>query len=296
MTAGKGRSSNSSSSTTESIRARSLSKSSSVEPSQRKKKRKSKIVKHTWETWLDALAIVLTCALSLAPVYAAWDYGGINAWSQWLLSNWLGIVTVLALPVIWIRCRFGRKRFFAPLLCVLAIWLIGFGQTVSLPEWLTNLASPASASAYSDWIPEILRAEAAGSDVPVLSQTASSWRSASIDSGLTRHYLTMPALFLATMLVSAFLIRSKQTIVVYLLLTMVAGGFFAFTGMADAIRPTAPGLQVSEDLITPSESYDKKYAHKPWVIKWNGVVYHFYNAVGSEGRVIALATSKELTN
>lgn len=49
-----------------------------------------------------------------------------------------------------------------------------------------------------------------------------------------------------------------------------------------------------EDLIAPSTEYDKVYAHKPWVIKWNGIVYHFYNAVGNEGRVIALATSKEL--
>ncbi|AWW00800.1 glycosylase [Arcticibacterium luteifluviistationis] len=50
-----------------------------------------------------------------------------------------------------------------------------------------------------------------------------------------------------------------------------------------------------EDLLTPSEDYDEKYAHKPWVLKWNGVVYHFYNAVGISGRVIALATSKDLT-
>lgn len=49
------------------------------------------------------------------------------------------------------------------------------------------------------------------------------------------------------------------------------------------------------DLIASSESYDNKYAHKPWVIKNNEVVYHFYNAVGDEGRVIALATSKDLT-
>lgn len=49
-----------------------------------------------------------------------------------------------------------------------------------------------------------------------------------------------------------------------------------------------------EDLIAPSEPYDKTYAHKPWVIKWEGVVYHFYNAVGENGRVIALATSKDL--
>ncbi len=49
-----------------------------------------------------------------------------------------------------------------------------------------------------------------------------------------------------------------------------------------------------EDLISPSEDYDTRYAHKPWVIKWEGMVYHFYNAVGSEGRVIALATSRDL--
>jgi len=51
-----------------------------------------------------------------------------------------------------------------------------------------------------------------------------------------------------------------------------------------------------EDLISPSEEYDSTYSHKPWVIKWNDVVYHFYNAVGSKGRVIALATSKDLRN
>lgn len=48
------------------------------------------------------------------------------------------------------------------------------------------------------------------------------------------------------------------------------------------------------DLIASSEKYDKQYAHKPWVIKWEGIVYHFYNAVGDQGRVIALATSEEL--
>lgn len=47
-------------------------------------------------------------------------------------------------------------------------------------------------------------------------------------------------------------------------------------------------------LVAPSEDYDKQFAHKPWVLKHDGVVYHFYCAVGSEGRVIALATSKDL--
>jgi predicted GH43/DUF377 family glycosyl hydrolase len=47
-------------------------------------------------------------------------------------------------------------------------------------------------------------------------------------------------------------------------------------------------------LIQSSEPWDKTFAHKPWLIKQDGVVYHFYCAVGNEGRAIALATSKDL--
>lgn len=48
------------------------------------------------------------------------------------------------------------------------------------------------------------------------------------------------------------------------------------------------------DLIAPSLPWDKTYAHKPWVLKHDGVVYHFYCAVGTEGRVLAVATSRDL--
>ncbi len=48
------------------------------------------------------------------------------------------------------------------------------------------------------------------------------------------------------------------------------------------------------NLIQPSEPFDKTYAHKPWVLKYKGVVYHFYCAVGDQGRVLALATSVDL--
>ncbi len=50
-----------------------------------------------------------------------------------------------------------------------------------------------------------------------------------------------------------------------------------------------------DDLIKSSEVYDAKYAHKPFVVKWKGVVYHFYCAVNKkDGRGIAVATSKDL--
>jgi predicted GH43/DUF377 family glycosyl hydrolase len=47
-----------------------------------------------------------------------------------------------------------------------------------------------------------------------------------------------------------------------------------------------------DDLIKPSEPYDAKYAHKSFVVKWKGVVYHFYCAVDAKDhRGIAVATS-----
>ena len=49
-----------------------------------------------------------------------------------------------------------------------------------------------------------------------------------------------------------------------------------------------------EDLIRSTEEYDTKYAHKSYVIKWKGVVYHFYCAVDNKDhRGIALATSTD---
>jgi predicted GH43/DUF377 family glycosyl hydrolase len=47
-------------------------------------------------------------------------------------------------------------------------------------------------------------------------------------------------------------------------------------------------------LVEPSEPWDATFAHKPWLIHWNGIVYHFYCAVGDKGRAIALATSTDL--
>lgn len=50
-----------------------------------------------------------------------------------------------------------------------------------------------------------------------------------------------------------------------------------------------------EDLIRSSEDYDRKYAHKPFVVKYNGVVYHFYCAVDeNDNRGIAVATSVDV--
>ncbi len=47
-----------------------------------------------------------------------------------------------------------------------------------------------------------------------------------------------------------------------------------------------------DDLIKSSEPYDEKFAHKSFIVKYKGVVYHFYCAVNNKDqRGIAVATS-----
>lgn len=50
-----------------------------------------------------------------------------------------------------------------------------------------------------------------------------------------------------------------------------------------------------DDLIYPTRDYDEMFAHKSWLVKHDGVVYHFYCAVNNAGqRGIAVATSKPM--
>jgi predicted GH43/DUF377 family glycosyl hydrolase len=71
-----------------------------------------------------------------------------------------------------------------------------------------------------------------------------------------------------------------------------AGAFDTFAASRDLVHWTKWD---GEDLIKASEPWDTPFAHKPWVIKHEGVVYHFYCAVAGkqQHRAIALATSKD---
>jgi len=50
-----------------------------------------------------------------------------------------------------------------------------------------------------------------------------------------------------------------------------------------------------DDLIKASEPFDNMFAHKSFVVKYKGIVYHFYCAVNkADQRGIAVATSKDM--
>ncbi|HBL78029.1 MAG TPA: glycosylase [Prolixibacteraceae bacterium] len=70
------------------------------------------------------------------------------------------------------------------------------------------------------------------------------------------------------------------------------GAFDRFACSYDLINWTD---WTGDDLISPSEEYDNQYAHKPFVIKYKGIVYHYYCAVDKKGnRGIAVATSVDI--
>ena len=68
------------------------------------------------------------------------------------------------------------------------------------------------------------------------------------------------------------------------------GAYNTFASSYDLVTWTK---WVGPPLIQSEFEWENVYAHKPWVIKHNGVVYHFYCAVNTNNeRFIALATSK----
>ncbi|WP_207422543.1 glycosylase [Desertivirga brevis] len=70
------------------------------------------------------------------------------------------------------------------------------------------------------------------------------------------------------------------------------GAFNRFAASKDLVNWTDWN---GENLVQSSEPYDELYAHKSFVVKHKGVVYHFYCAVNKkEQRGIAVATSKDL--
>jgi predicted GH43/DUF377 family glycosyl hydrolase len=70
------------------------------------------------------------------------------------------------------------------------------------------------------------------------------------------------------------------------------GAFNRFAASYDLINWTDWS---GANLIESSEKYDEQYAHKSFVLKYKGVVYHFYCAVNKKDeRGIAVATSKDL--
>ena len=78
-------------------------------------------------------------------------------------------------------------------------------------------------------------------------------------------------------------------VMLYFRLNRTGGAFNTFACSYDLIRWTR---WTGPPLIAPTESWENVHAHKPWLIRHEGVNYHFYCAVNDRNeRFIAVAHS-----
>ncbi len=80
-------------------------------------------------------------------------------------------------------------------------------------------------------------------------------------------------------------------VMLYFIFDRVVGAYNTFAVSEDLIHWTK---WEGEPLIKSEYDWESVYAHKQWVIKENGIVYHYYCAVNQTERFIALATSKPI--
>jgi len=221
------------------------------------------------------LAIVshwLTALLLLAlPVYLAWDYGGVLAWSRWVATTTVLAAAMIAIPLLLnstvfriavtknareskeTRAAIHWRILLIPMLCLVG-WTLAWMQTVPLGKTIVGLVSRGSVSVYADWIPEAIRQEvlsAAGSDRfhPDAAGIAAGWYPVSICVELTRSAQAGPAIFAVVCLLSAIVFRTRRTLVVMLACVAISGGLMAFLGISDQIR--APNPSLDNSILTP---------------------------------------------
>lgn len=72
--------------------------------------------------------------------------------------------------------------------------------------------------------------------------------------------------------------------------TLLSGASDGLASTTDASFPLGWTRYAGNPILVPSASYDSTYAHKPFILIAGSRYYHWYTAVGSGGRQIALAT------
>ena len=80
-------------------------------------------------------------------------------------------------------------------------------------------------------------------------------------------------------------------VMLYFIYDRAVGAYNTFAVSSDLIHWTKWD---GEPLVKSEYDWENVYAHKQWVIKENGIVYHYYCAVNKKERFVALATSKSM--
>ncbi len=151
------------------------------------------------------------------------DYGGVLHWTQYLAVLVILLAGLLVLPSALLQQRSLRPNY---LLLLLLIWAAyAWSQTIPLPRTLVGWLSPATASAYGDWIS------------PFVKQPDQGWFPISLDIHGSRHAAAILTALAAFVWAAGQILNTRPRIGTLLLILAVGVGLHAAFGFWCLVDP-----------------------------------------------------------
>ncbi|MEL6108666.1 MAG: O-antigen ligase family protein, partial [Planctomycetota bacterium] len=168
-------------------------------------------------------SVLVAISVASLILLTLFDRGGAYQNTQFVASL---IIACTAAGAWILRPQRWALRTPAVVLLPCLVWLAGFGQTIALPASVIEWASPHSAAAYQDWLPEDTSDTSASSTTP-------DWIPISVAPHLTRRALGCLAMFCAACWIARSWSENANAVLVFFLLISAGGGALAVLGLLD---------------------------------------------------------------
>ena len=164
--------------------------------------------------------------LAVLPLFVALDFGGVLWWTQYIASLAIVVAFCLALPTLAAWSTYFRPRQLLVLVPLLLWTCYAAFQTVSLPPTLVKILSPASHSAYTDWLEPILPAEALPQTFPI---------SIAVDDSV--HAVAVLGMVFVLAWTSMQVFNTRARLIGLLSMIAITGAVIAVLGIASLVFP-----------------------------------------------------------
>lgn len=169
---------------------------------------------------------VAAMLLAVLPLIVALDYGGVMWWTQYLAALVIMVAFGLTLPTLLTWSTYFRPRQLVVLIPMLMWTFFSAFQTTSLSPGLVKSLSPASYSAYTEWLAPILPADALPATFPI-----------SIDVDQSIHALALLGMVLVLTWTSMQVFNTRARLIGLLSMVAIVGGVIAALGIVAQVFP-----------------------------------------------------------
>jgi len=164
------------------------------------------------------------------PLVVALDFGGVLYWTQYVAAIAIFLAFALAIPSLFGRDNSrGLKQHL--LLLPMAVWIgYTFFQGLPLPGFLVGMFSPASQTAYTDWIQPFVPADQMPGLYPI-----------TVDQYRTTHALAMLCVLAVVLWTSSIVFSTRIRLMALLSALAASGALIAAVGIG---RRLIPGFEM----------------------------------------------------